>query len=83
MVIHLVDCSPCADMIRRLDEYVDRALSYRERRRVETHLTHCLGCATQFRFETILLGLIRERLRRIDVPRDLLTNVLRRLAAEG
>ena len=83
MSIHLVDCSPCADMIRRLDEYVDRSLSPRERRRVEAHLTRCLGCATQFQFETILLGLIRERLRRIDVPRDLLTNVLRRLAAEG
>ena len=34
-------------------------------------------------FEAILLGLVRERLRRIDIPRDLLTNVLRRLAAEG
>jgi len=83
MSIRLVDCSPCADMMLRLDEYVDRNLSPRERRRVEAHLTRCLGCATQFQFEAILLSLIRERLRRIDVPHDLLANVLRRLAAEG
>ena len=70
-------------MMLRLDEYVDRALSLRERRRVEAHLSGCLRCATRFQFEAILLGLIRERLRRIDVPPDLLTNVLRRLATEG
>ena len=70
-------------MMRRLDEYLDRSLSPCERRRVEAHLTRCLGCATRYQFETILLGLIRNRLRRIDVPRDLLANVLRRLAAEG
>jgi anti-sigma factor RsiW len=83
MSIRLVDGSPCAGMIRRLDEYVDRSLSPRERRQVEAHLNRCLGCEAQFRFEATLLGLIRERLRRIDVPHDLLDNVIRRLAAEG
>jgi anti-sigma factor (TIGR02949 family) len=83
MSLRLDDCSPCATMIRRLDEYADRSLSPRERRQVEAHLNQCLQCATQFRFELTLLGLIRERLRRIDVPRDLLDNVTRRLAAGG
>ena len=81
MSLRLVDCSPCATMIRRLDEYADRSLSPRERRQVEAHLNRCLECATQFRFEVALLGLIRERLRRIDIPRDLLGSVTRRLAA--
>ena len=83
MSIRLVDGSPCAGMIGRLDEYVDSSLSPRERRRVETHLNRCLGCEAQFRFEAALLRLIRERLRQIDVPHDLMDNVTRRLAAEG
>ena len=83
MSIRLVDGSPCAGMIRRLGEYVDRSLSPRERRQVETHLNRCLGCEAQFRFEAALLRLIRERLRRIDIPHDLWENVIRRLADEG
>jgi len=83
MSIRLVDGSPCAGMVRRLDEYVDRSLSPRERRQVESHLNRCLGCEAQFRFEAALLRLIRERLRRIDIPHDLLENVIRRLSAEG
>jgi anti-sigma factor (TIGR02949 family) len=82
MSIRLVDCSPCAEMIRRLDEYLDSSLSPRERRQVDAHLDRCAGCAAQFRFEVGLVRLIRERLRRIDVPRDLLDNVLRHLAGE-
>ena len=83
MSLRLVDCSPCAEMLRRLDEYVDRSLTPPERRQVEVHLHQCLGCASQFQFEAVLLGLIRQRLRRIDIPRDLLAGVMRRLAAEG
>ena len=82
MSLRLVDGSPCAGMVRRLDEYADRSLSPRERRQLEAHLDRCLGCEAQFRFEVALLSLIRERLRRIDIPHDLLDNVLRRLAAE-
>ena len=83
MSIRLVDGSPCAGTVGRLDEYVDRSLSPRERRQVETHLNRCLGCEAQFRFEAALLRLIQERLRQIDIPHDLLDNVIRRLTAEG
>jgi anti-sigma factor (TIGR02949 family) len=82
-VIRLVDCSPCAEIIRRLDEYVDRSLTPRERRQVEAHLDGCLECAAKFRFEAALVGTIRERLRRIDVPPHLFETVLRRLEADG
>jgi anti-sigma factor (TIGR02949 family) len=82
-VIRLLDCSPCAGIIRRLDEYVDRSLTPRERRQVETHLAGCLDCAAKFRFETELVRAIRERLRRIDVPPHLFETVVRRLQAEA
>jgi anti-sigma factor (TIGR02949 family) len=82
-VIHLVDCSPCAEIIRRLDEYVDRSLGPRERRQVEAHLAGCLDCAAKFRFEAALVTAIRERLRRIDVPSHLVESVLRRLDDEA
>ena len=82
-MIRLVDCSPCAAIIRRLDEYVDRSLSPRERRQVEAHLTGCLECAAKFRFEAALVTAIRERLRRIDIPAHLFETVVRRLGTDG
>jgi anti-sigma factor RsiW len=82
-VIRLVECSPCAGIIRCLDEYVDRSLTPRERRQVEAHLAECLDCAAKFRFEAALVRCIRERLRRIDVPSHLFETVIRRLDAEA
>jgi anti-sigma factor RsiW len=82
-MIRLADCSPCAEMIRCLDEYVDRSLTLRERRRVEAHLAGCLACAAKFRFEAALVRSIRDRLRRIDVPPHLFETVVRRLEAEA
>ena len=81
-MIRLVGCSPCAEIIRRLDEYVDRCLAPRERRQVEAHLAECVECAAKFRFEAALVGAIRERLRRIDVPPDLFQTVVRRLESD-
>ena len=82
-MIRLLDCSPCVEIIRRLDEYVDRCLTPRERRQVEAHLSECLECAAKFRFEIVLVRRIRERLRRIDVPPQLFETVVRRLEAEA
>jgi anti-sigma factor (TIGR02949 family) len=82
-MIRLVGCSPCTEIIRRLDEYVDRSLTPRERRQVEIHLGGCLECAAKFRFEVALVRSIRERLRRIDVPPHLFEMVVRRLDAEA
>lgn len=73
----------CSEMILRLDEYVDRALSPEELRLVEAHLEDCLRCASQFRFEVALVHSIRERLQRIEMPTHLVDAVLRRLDAES
>jgi predicted anti-sigma-YlaC factor YlaD len=69
----------CSEMILRLDDYVDRALSPTELELVEEHLLECVTCAGQFRFEVSLIEALRERLQRITLPDDLLGRILDRL----
>jgi anti-sigma factor (TIGR02949 family) len=72
----------CEDALRRLDEYVDRALSPAELREVEAHLNDCVRCAQEFGFEVALVRGIRARLRRLRVPPSLLRGIRLRLRAE-
>ena len=72
----------CDEVLRRLDDYVDRALSAEEIRRVEAHLADCLACAGAARFEATLIEGLRQRLRRIAVPPGLLAAVAARLNTE-
>jgi|SRR6185437_7284092 anti-sigma factor (TIGR02949 family) len=58
----------CDQVLRRLDDYVDRALTEQDVRRVEDHLAECLACAAAVRFERGLIDGIRHRLQRIAVP---------------
>ncbi|MGH7526856.1 MAG: anti-sigma factor family protein [Gemmatimonadales bacterium] len=73
----------CTEMLRRLDDYVDRNLTPEEISLVEEHLTECLVCARQYRFEIAVVNGIRERLQRIALPPDLLSAIHRRLEAES
>lgn len=61
----------CDQVLRRLDDFVDRALGPEELRRVEEHLTDCVMCAEAARFEATLIAGIRSRLQRIAVPSSL------------
>jgi anti-sigma factor (TIGR02949 family) len=72
----------CSEMVRRLDDYVDRALSPAELESVEAHLHGCIACARQFRFEVSLMDGLRERLHRISAPEDLLGRIHRKLAMD-
>jgi anti-sigma factor (TIGR02949 family) len=72
----------CDGVLRRLDDYTDRALSAAEISRVEAHLSDCLACARAARFEATLVDGIRQRLRRIAVPPGLLAAVSARLRTE-
>ena len=72
----------CDEVLRRLDDYVDRALSEDEIRRVDIHLAECLACATATRFERALIDGIRLRLRRIAVPAELRHVIHTRLMTE-
>jgi anti-sigma factor RsiW len=69
----------CAEMVPRLDDYVDRALSETESELVERHLGECVSCADRFRFEVSLIKALRRRLRRVPLPASLLPSIRRRL----
>ena len=70
----------CREAARRLDDYVDRELDPKEQRLVEAHLEECAQCASEYRFEASLLRQVRDKVRRIDVPSDLMTKISKRLA---
>ena len=72
----------CSEMVRRLDDYVDRALSPAELESVEAHLHECVTCARKFRFEISLMDGLRDRLHRITAPEDLLGRIRERLALD-
>jgi anti-sigma factor (TIGR02949 family) len=72
----------CDEVLRRLDDFVDRALGFEEIRRVEEHLADCVACAATARFESSLIARIRARLRRIAVPSGLRESMHIRLTTE-
>lgn len=69
----------CEEMFRNVDRYLDRTLSTDELRRVEAHLEECATCASEYRFERSLLDDVRAKLRRIDLPSDLMSRISARL----
>lgn len=73
----------CDEVLRRLDDFLDRALVPEDLARVEAHLADCLACAGISRFEATVIERIRERLRRIAAPPDLLEAVRTRLSADS
>jgi mycothiol system anti-sigma-R factor len=77
----LPDRFTCEDVFRRLDDYLDRALSPEELRKVQEHLETCAACAGEYRFEESFLAGVREKVSRIDMPADLLDRITARLAA--
>ena len=65
----------CKETIARLDDYIDRELSPQESKLVARHLKICHQCAKRFAFETELVEGLRQRLRHIDAPADLLGKI--------
>jgi anti-sigma factor (TIGR02949 family) len=70
-----IDHFSCREVFRRLDDYLDRELSAEEMEKVRSHLDDCVVCAAEYRFERHLLDGVKEKVRRIAAPRDLLTLV--------
>ena len=73
----------CEEMFRRLDDYLDRALTPAEIRRVEAHLENCARCASEYRFDATVLESVRNRLARVQAPAGLLDRIRRRLENLG
>jgi anti-sigma factor (TIGR02949 family) len=72
----------CEEMLRRLDDYLDRELSPEEIIRVEAHLQDCEACAREFGFEANVIHAVRAKLRPVDVPASLLDRVALAVARE-
>jgi anti-sigma factor (TIGR02949 family) len=72
----------CEEMLRRLDDYLDRELTPGEVRRVEEHLQDCEACAREFGFEASVIRAVRVKLRDVEVPETLLESISLALARE-
>jgi len=70
----------CEHVFRKLDDYLDRELAPHEARLVREHLEVCAVCAAEYDFEKSVLTNVREKLRHIAAPPDLLARITRRIA---
>ena len=76
---HPVNRNTCEEAFRRLDDFLDRRLSPEETRLVEEHLQICEACTREFSFEASVLEGVKQKLRQLETPSDLLARVLSRL----
>ena len=74
-----LDRTNCEEAFRRLNDFLDRRLTPGEMKVIEEHLEVCAWCAREFNFETSVLHGVKQRLRKIDVPPDLVTRILSKL----
>ena len=75
-----IDRYTCEEVVRRLDDYVDRELAPHEMQLMRQHIETCAACAKEYAFAEATLRTIKAKLRRIDVPEDLMAHVALRLA---
>jgi anti-sigma factor (TIGR02949 family) len=74
-----LDRSNCEEAFRRLDDFLDRRLTPEELRLIEEHLAVCDWCTREFTFEASVLNGIKQKLRKLDAPPELLSKVLSQL----
>lgn len=79
----LVELLPltCAEVVARLDDYLDRELSAEEMHRVAQHLDACAACIEHARLDRELLDSLKAKLRHLETP-DLLLKRIRRLVED-
>lgn len=70
----------CEEAFRRLDDYLDRALSESERARVLEHLEICASCTAEFDFESSVLEGVKRKMRHIEIPSDVLSRLTSTIA---
>lgn len=73
--MRIVDRFTCAEVLQRLDDYLDRELSPAEMLLVKEHLDGCARCAGEHQYERHILDGVKEKLRRISAPPGLLARV--------
>ena len=73
----------CEEAFRRLDDFLDRRLAHTEMHLIEEHLEICAACAREFTFEASVLKGLRQKLRQLSVPPDLLARIAAQIRAAG
>lgn len=81
--MHASNRYTCEEVFARLDDFLDRELKPEEMQMVQTHLEECAACAGEHRFESGVLRGVREKLKRLAVPPDLMQKVRQRLEQDG
>lgn len=72
----------CEEILRRLDDYLDRQLGPDEMRLVREHLETCAQCTSEHDFEKSVLENVRAKVQRIQAPPDLLGKITKALSKE-
>jgi len=80
---HPLNRTTCEEAFRRLDDYLDRRLGQTEMRLIHEHLEICAACAQEFTFEASVLIGVRQKLRQLNVPPDLLARITAQVRAAG
>ena len=70
-----IDRYTCEDVLRRLDDYLDRQLTTHEMEMAREHIETCAACAREVGFSARTLSTIKTKLRRIDVAPDLIDRI--------
>ncbi len=76
-----MDRRTCEEVVRRLDDYLDRELDESEMALVHEHLNACEVCANGFEFEETVISAIRNKLQDAALPDGLKGRVFARLRA--
>jgi len=82
MTTRRLDRTTCEETFRRLDDYLDRRLSPEETRLIEEHLHLCDACSREFAFEASVIEAVREKLRRVAAPPDLIARISAQIQGE-
>ena len=80
---HPLNRTTCEEAFRRLDDFLDRRLDHTEMHLIEEHLEICAACAREFTFEASVLAGVRQKLRQLSMPPDLMARITAKIRAAG
>ena len=78
---HPLNRTTCEEAFRRLDDFLDRRLAHAEMHLIEEHLDICAACAREFTYEASVLAGVRQKLRQLSMPPDLLSRITAEIQA--